>query len=94
MQRRSFFKQLFGAVVGGLAAPREWHWAPESVVVIEPPGLYVPMVGGRYAADQPMFPMEGGFYRAGDTFEIVGPGGPPPRGDPRYRTYKVVEITE
>lgn len=58
MQRRSFVKRLFGAVLAGFAAPRVGAWAAESVVVIEPPGLYVPMVGGQYRADQPMFPVQ------------------------------------
>lgn len=39
----------------------------------KPAQAYRPVVGGQYAADQPMFhsyPMEGGAYKAGDTFSI------------------------
>ncbi len=81
MQRRSFVKRLFGAVLAGVAAPRVGVSAAES-------GTYAPMVGGRYAADQPMFPMEGGFYRAGDTFEITG--GKLAPGTRRYKDFAVI----
>ncbi len=79
MQRRLFFRKLFGAALAGLAAPRVGALTAEPVVIFDPmplpPGLsgtYMPMVGGRYAGDQLMFPMEGGFYRAGDTFKVRG----------------------
>ena len=72
MQRRSFFSKLFGAALAGLAVPRMGASAVESQ------GIYAPMVGGRYAADQPMFQAWRvpddltGFYRAGETFKVRG----------------------
>ncbi len=71
MQRRSFFKKLFGVVVGGLAAP---HLAAsaEPIVMIDPAApVDFPMNGGMYPADHPVFrgiDIEGGFYKAGETF--------------------------
>ncbi len=62
MQRRSFFERLFGAALAGVAMRRVDTAAAELSSVDGyqplPPGLtgnYRPMVGGRYAPDQPMF---------------------------------------
>lgn len=80
MQRRSFFKRLFGAVLAGLAAPR----VEASVVEPLPVDCYQPYqplppgLAGEYRyvikpdANYGFFPLEGGSYKPGEPFKVTG----------------------
>ncbi len=61
MKRRSFFGMV-GAVFGGLGLLTR----------------VVPRLGFKQSGQSEAFhyyPMKAGFYKPGDTFEIIGPGG-------------------
>lgn len=96
MQRRSFFGVVFGGFlarwlpwrsIAGGAAPQafypgqlvHWRGAPQYSFGFTgfKPAQYHPMVAG--------------FYRPGDTFEIIGPGG---RGTGALRKVDIVDITK
>ncbi len=100
MRRRSFFGVVFGALAAtrlsrgkskGGVCPRPKYYEDavvEDVVVIDPAPPYQPLPPGMAGA---YHPMEGGFYKPGDTFIISGRGfGKNPRL--RYKLFKVPEI--
>ena len=103
MKRRSFFRKLFGAVVGGLAAPQ----LVKSIAVVDPAAPFYPRdpayhfgftgfkpaPAHRGVADEYFgwSPLEGRVYHRGDTFEIIGPGG---RGTVPLHKVGSVDTTE
>ncbi len=51
MKRRSFVKTLFGALVGGLAAPQLTAATAEPIVVIDPAAPFYPPSDTAWIAD-------------------------------------------
>ncbi len=83
MERRSFFGVMFGGLLARLRGPLPiWGGRDPTRRVVLPSGR-VPahayrfgFTGFKPAQAFHYHKMEGGSYKPGDTFEIVGPGGP------------------